>query len=151
MERSPAPQATHRPRGSVPGILACLLLAAAASAALGAGGSAVHSKRGPTTKAERKALAGHSPAPRLTTPVKDTSTGGMIQKDASTGQIRRVQGPILVPGARTAREAAEGFLRARSKVLGLSAGLAELAPVREVASLTATHLTYAQVYGGLPV
>ncbi|HTE19231.1 MAG TPA: proprotein convertase P-domain-containing protein, partial [Armatimonadota bacterium] len=91
------------------------------------------------------------PAPKLTAPTSGIVAGAVVQKDAVTGQVRRVQGRIVVPGARTAREAADRFLGLRAKTLGLSANLAELTPVREVESLTATHITYAQVYGGLPV
>ncbi len=77
--------------------------------------------------------------------------GAEVQRDPSTWQVRRVRGRAIVAGARDARSAADGFLRANHAVLGLTADLRELRLLGEKQSLTATHVRYAQVLAGLPV
>jgi Zn-dependent metalloprotease len=91
------------------------------------------------------------PSPTLTKPETGVITGALVERDTATKQVRRVRGSIAVPGAHSAQEVADGFLRAHNRVLGLSNTLAELKPVRVVESLTGFHLTYGQVYAGLEV
>jgi Zn-dependent metalloprotease len=93
----------------------------------------------------------YAPAPALGQPDDSLIRGAVVQKDVATGQVRRVRGRVAVPGAKTAEQAARGFLTSNARALGLSAGLTELRKVREVQSLAGVHVTFEQVYGGLPV
>jgi Zn-dependent metalloprotease len=77
--------------------------------------------------------------------------GATVQRDATTGQIRRVRGRIPMPGAQTPAEAAARFLHGNAKVLGLSPTLEELRPERTAESLTGYHVIYQQIYAGMPV
>lgn len=88
---------------------------------------------------------------QLTEPREGIIPGALVQRDAAGKQIRRVRGHIVIPNANTPLDAARGFLRANHAVLQLSANLSELRLAREVQSLTGYHMTYEQVYAGVPV
>jgi Zn-dependent metalloprotease len=95
--------------------------------------------------------------PQLTAPVPGVIPNAVVQKDATTGQVRHVEGQVSVPGASSARDAATKFLETNARTLGLSQLLASKDPdtglriVQEQKSLTGTHFTYQQFYGNLPV
>ena len=91
------------------------------------------------------------PELHLTQPEAGIIPLATVQRDANTGQIRRIRGNIPMAHPKTAREAAVRFLKANRKMLNLSEPLAELSVVRDIESLTRHHVTYQQVYNGLPV
>jgi subtilisin-like proprotein convertase family protein/Zn-dependent metalloprotease len=100
---------------------------------------------------EGKGAAAASLSPRLSPPEAGVIDGATVQRDAATGRIARVRGQIVVPGAQTPEQAAERFLRANAKTLGLNPNLSDLRPERSVASLTGHHITYQQTLKGFPV
>lgn len=99
-----------------------------------------------------KVLPTFADAPALTFPESGVIPGMDIQRDERTGQIRRVRGnAVLKAEVQKPTQAAAIFLTQYAPLLGLSANLGELQLVRETPSLTGVHLTYRQVYAGLPV
>lgn len=91
------------------------------------------------------------PTLRLTRPEIGVIPRATVQRDVSTRQIRRIRGRISMGNVKTAREAAERFLKDNRRTLGLSDTLAELNSIRDIESLTGHHITFQQVYSGLPV
>jgi subtilisin-like proprotein convertase family protein/Zn-dependent metalloprotease len=86
--------------------------------------------------------------PRLLSAEADFLPDAKVERD-ELGVVRRVRGQIASPEARNAREASSQFLQRIAP--HLPAGMPELQLTREVESLGAFHLTYAQVYNNLPV
>lgn len=116
-------------------------------------------KRGDTQAAKSlrvrnsiKVLPTFEPNAKLTAPESGMIAGMTIERDERSGQIRRVRGEYVGKDAsETPKDAARAFLASNARILGLSENLSELRLLREVESLTGTHVTYQQVYAGLPV
>jgi len=92
------------------------------------------------------------PATVLTKPYSIKSIArALVQQDVETDQIRRISGRIKVPGTTTAVGASEAFVRFQMNLLTQNTSSTELKKVKQVESLTGTHITYQRYFQGLPV
>jgi Zn-dependent metalloprotease len=147
--RGASPGSLARARRGLAGIAALLGGAlATAGSGLHASGDGGSPKLGSSLASLAAALP---PAPELGEPEADPLSAAEIRREPKTGHVRRLQGRIEVPAARSPRDAAARFLRGRAAAFGLSNSLAELQEAGAIESLTGTHLHYRQRYAGLPV
>ncbi|MBC7527369.1 MAG: proprotein convertase P-domain-containing protein [Chthonomonadaceae bacterium] len=105
---------------------------------------------------------GYDSTPKLTQSTQ-TFVEGMTAETDQNNRLRRLQGSVMIrkskgnsnarsrTNAKTTQSDTDLFLQQNAAALGLSQNLGELKVTREVDSLTRHHVTYAQVYEGVPV
>lgn len=128
-------------------VAVCVMVAATAAIS----GSMPGQKEKPVDIPKEALASPFAPTPRLSPPEAGVIAGAVVQRDQATGRIARVRGEVAVAGARTPEEAADRFLRANARTLGVAADLRDLRPLVSQASLTGHHVRYQQVLNGLPV
>ena len=94
-----------------------------------------------TTKSDQE-----STTSGLSAPATGVIPGATVRRDLKTGQIRRVEGSVTIPGAKTAKASADHFLRSALNFRLDEDSTIALHLERETESLSGTHLLYQSYY-----
>lgn len=87
----------------------------------------------------------------LTKPMSGVLPGATVQKDAMTGYVRRAEGRVVVPSARTAPEAASKFLERFRGMFAAVKVSTDFRQTGETKTPFGDRITFARFIGGLPV
>ncbi|HZG54418.1 MAG TPA: hypothetical protein VEZ40_20120 [Pyrinomonadaceae bacterium] len=87
----------------------------------------------------------------LTKPVSGVLQGATVQKDVLTGYVRRAQGRVVIPSARTAPEAAAKFLERFRRLFAPVKMSGDFRQIGETKTPSGDRITFARFIGGLPV